>query len=131
MDFVYNHPAASTLEIDEVILHSFDCRDYAITTYDNHYYGTQTKYHNNDVADSIVFYDEGQTHSTEQSFIDAGYIKIDQYEPTCVIVYNLHFAVSINGIITAKYSTGELLEHSSINNVYICGEIPAAYYKRP
>ncbi len=91
---------------------NFNCLGYAKIEYENHIYNQNKKYTHNDAATI------GDLDSVNRYFEAEGYVQQQYYSPTCIILYyseneitGLHYAVSINGIITSKEGTSHLLEH--------------------
>lgn len=116
------------------IRYSFNCLDYALTTYDNYYYNEHYLYNSyiydkSDPISQIGYYSAGEDWLIDK-FETAGFIKLDGYEPSCIIVYSpAHYAVSIEGVITSKLGTGDLVSHSNYDAYF--SDIPVLYFARP
>ena len=106
----------------------FNCREYALTAYDNFYYDINVKYCDGNY--SVGYFDLAQIRL---QFQEEGFVELGYYSPNCVILYsNAHYAVSINGVVTSKLSANSFLVRHSNYNAYFDNEnVPIAYFARP
>ncbi len=132
-------PSLISTDSEDVIgalspLESFDCRDYAVVAYYNHYYNTQYKY--NDISigyitQGIKYGGTNNVDNSINSFVEKGYIAIDHYVPTCIIIYTkAHFSVSINGVISSKDGGSGIRIHNSYDG-YFNGREPLGFVILP
>ncbi len=116
------------------LINYFTCLRYAFTTYDNHYYNTRFIYNTyiNDgqIGYVPVGYTKEQFDEIKNNASQLGYRFQDYYSPNCVIIYEgMHYAVSINGIITAKMGQGQIVKHSAYD-VYLNTWQPIGFFVR-
>ncbi len=113
------------------LINYFTCLRYAFTTYDNHYFNTRFIY-NTYITDSQIgyVYHNESLNNVKNNASKLGYIYQDFYSPNCIILYqNAHYAVSINGVITAKNGQGVIMEHTTYDVYYNSWE-PIGYFVR-
>lgn len=112
----------------------FTCLRYAFTTYDNYYYNTRFIYNTYiddwQIGYIPVGYTDEQFDEVKNNASQLGYKFQDYYSPNCIIIYEGgHYAVSINGIITAKNGTGNIMEHSTYD-AYLNSYKPIGFFVR-
>ncbi|MBQ4112511.1 MAG: hypothetical protein IJD38_06920 [Clostridia bacterium] len=108
----------------------YNCTNYAISEYLNHVLGTDIKYNNHE---EFVGYDN-ENDTIIRAFQQQGFTKQDYYSPTCIILYlspegdNAHYALSLNGVITAKLGYGPLVKHASHDPYFNSYWTPICYF---